>query len=101
MRDRNGRSRDAGDALLHLAQEQRLAIRVLDMDVTDESAIPDAVGEILREASRIDIVVNNAGLMSIGLAEGFTETQAAHQMDVNFLGPVRLCRVTRPSTIGS
>jgi NAD(P)-dependent dehydrogenase (short-subunit alcohol dehydrogenase family) len=96
MRDRDGRNRDSGDALLHLAQEQKLAIRVLDMNVTDESAIQDAVGEILRETSRIDIVVNNAGLMSIGLAEGFTEAQAAHQMDVNFLGPVRVCRAVLP-----
>ena len=56
MRDRNGRNRDAGDALLRLAKEQSLAIRVFDMNVKDESAIQDAVGEILRDASRIDIV---------------------------------------------
>jgi NAD(P)-dependent dehydrogenase (short-subunit alcohol dehydrogenase family) len=90
MRDLNGRNRDSSDALLRLAKEQGLAIRVLDMDVKDEAAIQDAVGEILRETSRIDIVVNDAGLMSIGLAQGFTEAQAAHQMDVNFLGPVRV-----------
>jgi len=96
MRDRNSRNRDAADGILRLAKEQGLAIRVLDMDVKDESAIQGAVGEILRETSRIDIVVNNAGLMSIGLAEGFTEAQAAHQMDVNFLGPVRVCRAVLP-----
>ncbi|HEX8802446.1 MAG TPA: hypothetical protein VF772_27735 [Terriglobales bacterium] len=55
MRDRHGRTREAGDALLHLAKEQSLAIRVLDMEVKDESAIQDAVGEILRETPRIDI----------------------------------------------
>ena len=32
-------------------------------------AIEGVVDEILRETSRIDVVVNNAGLMSIGLAE--------------------------------
>jgi NAD(P)-dependent dehydrogenase (short-subunit alcohol dehydrogenase family) len=96
MRDRNGRNREAGDALTRLAKDQNLAIRVLDVDVQDESAIQDAVDEILRETTRIDIVVNNAGLMSIGLAEGFTEAQAAQQMDVNFLGPVRVCRAVLP-----
>jgi NAD(P)-dependent dehydrogenase (short-subunit alcohol dehydrogenase family) len=96
MRDRNGRNRDAGDALLRVGREQGLAIRVLEMDVKDESAIQNTVDEILREASRIDVVVNNAGMMSIGLAEGFTEVQAAHQMDVNFLGPVRVCRAVLP-----
>lgn len=96
MRDRNGRNRDAGDALLQLGKEQSLSIRVLDLDVQDETSIQGAVGEILRETSRIDIVVNNAGLMSIGLAEGFTEAQAVHQMDVNFMGPVRVCRAVLP-----
>ena len=55
MRDRHGRTREAGDALLHLAKEQSLAIRVLDVEVKDESAIQDAVAEILRETPRIDI----------------------------------------------
>jgi NAD(P)-dependent dehydrogenase (short-subunit alcohol dehydrogenase family) len=41
-------------------------------------------------------VVNNAGLMSIGLAEGYTEGQAPQQLDVNFLGPVRVCRAALP-----
>jgi hypothetical protein len=45
MRDRHGRKREAGDALLCLAKEQSLAIRVIDMDVKDESAIQDAVSE--------------------------------------------------------
>jgi NADP-dependent 3-hydroxy acid dehydrogenase YdfG len=69
MRDRNGRNRDAGDALLHLASEHTLAIRVLEMDVQDEEEIEGVVDQIVRETSRIDVVVNNAGLMSIGLAE--------------------------------
>jgi NAD(P)-dependent dehydrogenase (short-subunit alcohol dehydrogenase family) len=37
MRDLNGRNRDAGDALLRVANEQNLAIRVLNMDVKDDS----------------------------------------------------------------
>jgi NAD(P)-dependent dehydrogenase (short-subunit alcohol dehydrogenase family) len=96
MRDRNSRNRDAGDALLHLASEHSLAIRVLEMDVQDEEAIEGVVDQIVRETSRIDVVVNNAGLMSIGLAEGYTEAQATHQLDVNFLGPVRVCRAVLP-----
>lgn len=96
MRDRNGRNRDAGDALTSLAREHSLSIRVLEMDVQHDGAIRSVVDQILLESQRIDVVVNNAGLMSIGLAEGFTEAQAAHQMDVNFMGPVRVCRAVLP-----
>jgi NAD(P)-dependent dehydrogenase (short-subunit alcohol dehydrogenase family) len=35
--------------------------------------------------------------MAIGITEAFTETQAAAQMDVNFMGAVRLCRAVLPS----
>jgi NAD(P)-dependent dehydrogenase (short-subunit alcohol dehydrogenase family) len=34
--------------------------------------------------------------MSIGIAEAFTEAQVQQQMDVNFLGPVRMCRAVLP-----
>src|SRR4051812_16480914 len=77
MRERNGRNRNAADDLLRFAQEQRLAIRVVSMDVQDEASVQRGVSSILKETSRIDAVVNNAGLMSIGLAEGFTEAQTA------------------------
>lgn len=96
MRNRDDRNRHAAENLLQVAQEQRLDIRVLDMDVQNEGSVCSAVERLIDEASRIDVVVNNAGIMSIGLAEGFTEAQVAHQMDVNFLGPVRVCRAVLP-----
>jgi NAD(P)-dependent dehydrogenase (short-subunit alcohol dehydrogenase family) len=96
MRERDGRNRDAAEGLLRLAHEEQLKIQVVGMDVQDEASIHRALDQILRESSRIDVVVNNAGLMSIGLAEGFTEAQTAHQMDVNFMGPVRVCRSVLP-----
>lgn len=75
MRDRNGCNRDVGDSLLRLANEHSLAIRVLEMNVQHEEAIEGVVDEILRETSRIDVVVNNAGLMSIGLAKATPKRQ--------------------------
>jgi NAD(P)-dependent dehydrogenase (short-subunit alcohol dehydrogenase family) len=51
---------------------------------------------LLHETGHLDVLVNNAGHMSIGIAEAFTEAQAAEQMDINFLGAVRLCRAVLP-----
>jgi NAD(P)-dependent dehydrogenase (short-subunit alcohol dehydrogenase family) len=34
-----------------------------------------AIDLVMQEAGRLDVAVNNAGIMSIGLAEGFTEEQ--------------------------
>src|SRR3954466_6749833 len=96
MRELNGHNRSAAESLLRVASEERLPVRLLEMDVSDSASIQSAIEQTLREVPHIDVVVNNAGLMSIGLAEGFTEAQVAHQMDVNFMGPVRVCRAVLP-----
>jgi NAD(P)-dependent dehydrogenase (short-subunit alcohol dehydrogenase family) len=51
---------------------------------------------MVRDAGRIDFVVNNAGIMSIGLAERYTEEQVARQMDVNFMCSFRVSRAALP-----
>jgi NAD(P)-dependent dehydrogenase (short-subunit alcohol dehydrogenase family) len=96
MRDlatRNLRSRQALD---QLAVDERLSLRTLEMDVSNADSVNRAVDVVLREQQRIDVVVNNAGLMSIGLAEGFTEEQVLHAMNVNFMGTFRLSRAVLP-----
>jgi NAD(P)-dependent dehydrogenase (short-subunit alcohol dehydrogenase family) len=66
------------------------------MDVRHTGSVQQAVDQVLRETGRLDVAVSNAGLMSIGLAEGFTEEQVLHQMNVNFMGAFRLARAALP-----
>lgn len=96
MRDVNTRNASASDALQRLAEEDNLTLRTMEMDVRDTDSVQRAVDQVHNADGRIDVVVNNAGLMSIGLAEGFTEQQVQHQMDVNFMGPFRVCRAVLP-----
>jgi len=89
---------NAGTALaLHtFGDEHEVALRTLEMDICDTASVLAAVDTVLRDAGRIDAVVNNAGLMSIGVSEAFTEEQVRHQMDVNFMGGFRLSRAVLP-----
>ena len=91
MRDTTTRNSDSKQALEQFAQEHKLPLQVLEMDVSDAESVKRAVERVVQDKKRIDAVVNNAGIMSIGLAEGFTEEQLLNAMDVNFLGA---CRVT-------
>lgn len=65
-------------------------------DVTCPQDAAAAVAQVLAEAGRIDILINNAGFGISGGVE-FTEPEAAkRQFDVNFFGMVHLCRAVLP-----
>ncbi len=68
----------------------------LTADVTCEASVARAVAQVLAEAGRIDLLVNNAGFGIAGAVE-FTETEEARrQFDVNYFGMVRVCRAVLP-----
>jgi NAD(P)-dependent dehydrogenase (short-subunit alcohol dehydrogenase family) len=96
MRDVGGRNREASAALTDAANRESLSVHVIDLDVTSTRSVDNAVALILSDARRLDVLVNNAGHMSIGIAEGFTEEQVRQQMEVNFFAPVQLCRAVLP-----
>ena len=68
----------------------------INIDVTDEAAVQNAVQAILEKEGRIDVVVNCAGFGISGAVE-FTElSEAKAQMDVNFFGMVNVNRAVLP-----
>ena len=75
---------------------ERSEFTSLCADVTDEHAVEQAVQTVLAREGRIDILVNNAGFGISGAAEFTDPAQARRQLDVNFLGTVRLCRAVLP-----
>jgi len=96
MRDVSTSNASAAQDLQRLADTEKLSVRVVEMDVQDAASVQSAVDAVLREARRLDVVVSNAGIMSIGITEGFTEEQAIRQMDVNFMGSFRVARAVLP-----
>ncbi|MBU2669686.1 SDR family oxidoreductase [Actinoplanes bogorensis] len=71
-------------------------LRVVEIDVTDQSSADRAVTEIMAAAGRIDVVVNNAGMIFPGPLEAFTAEEAQRQFDVNVLGALRVNRAALP-----
>jgi NAD(P)-dependent dehydrogenase (short-subunit alcohol dehydrogenase family) len=69
---------------------------VLPLDVTDRDAVFAAVNTAAEHFGRLDIVVNNAGTMSSGMVEEFTEAEARAQLEVNFFGAMWVCQAVLP-----
>lgn len=73
-----------------------LGIRPIAMDVTDDSSMVDGVREIVEQAGRIDVLVNNAGYGSYGALEDVSISEAKAQFEVNVFGAARLIQLVLP-----
>jgi NAD(P)-dependent dehydrogenase (short-subunit alcohol dehydrogenase family) len=92
MRDIEGRNRAAAAA----AREYPGDVRPIELDVSDQASVDDAVSALLAEAGRLDVVVHNAGHMALGPTEAFTPEQLAAAYDVNVLSTQRVNRAALP-----
>lgn len=72
--------------------------RVLPLvaDVTARDAVFAAVEKAVGHFGRLDIVVNNAGMLSMGMVEEFTEAEARAQLDLNFFGALWVSQAVMP-----
>jgi NAD(P)-dependent dehydrogenase (short-subunit alcohol dehydrogenase family) len=91
MRDPAGRNAKAAAAL------RGKGIHVVELDVTDDASVTRAAGEVLADAGRIDVLVNNAGMASAGVSEAFTADQAKALFDTNVVGVIRTTKAVLPA----
>jgi NAD(P)-dependent dehydrogenase (short-subunit alcohol dehydrogenase family) len=97
IRDTLQKNRDRADALTQLARQESLPLEILELDVLSEVGCQAAVNRILAEQGRIDTVVNNAGMLMVGVTEAFSIEQLAHIIDTNALSWLRVNRAVLPA----
>jgi short-subunit dehydrogenase len=71
-------------------------IRHIDCDVRDAESVQNAVAAVLSQTDSIDVVISNAGFGISGSVEFTDIREAERQMDVNFMGAVRLVQAILP-----
>src|SRR4051794_31945875 len=86
MRDPYGKNQRAADELTGVAQQKGLALEVLELDVTDELSVQQAVQAVQSRVGKIDVLVQNAALGMMGLSEACTSTQLRQIFEVNVFG---------------
>jgi len=92
-----GRNMKALAALGAQVSEEGGAIRTDITDVSDPANAPGLVGRMLGAFGQIDIVVNNAGAVAVGLIATQTDEDLRAQFGTHVIGPLAIVREALPS----
>ena len=68
----------------------------LEMDVTKQDHVDNAINQIIAEQGRIDVLVNNAGIAVYSAIEDVSMEDAMYQLEVNLFGIGRTVKATLP-----
>jgi NAD(P)-dependent dehydrogenase (short-subunit alcohol dehydrogenase family) len=72
----------AAPELSAIAAAEKLPIKILPMDVDDDASVSKTVAEVLADAGRIDVLVNNAGIQGSGPVEELPLTEFRRVMEL-------------------
>jgi len=90
------RRRDRLDALAAKIRGERGTALVLEADVTHEQRAHEAVARTVAELGRLDTLVNNAGVMLLGLVLDAPTDEWRRMVELNLLGVFYCARAALP-----
>ena len=96
MRAPETRNKKAADELTALDNTNAGKLTILDLDVTSDESVERAITTALSYGP-LDALVNNAGVMPVGITEAFTMTQIKDLFEVNVYGVARTARAALPA----
>jgi NAD(P)-dependent dehydrogenase (short-subunit alcohol dehydrogenase family) len=85
-----------GATIKSVAAKEGLPIRVVQLDVTEERSINDAVHSIISDVGKIDVLVNNAGYGLNGAFEDLAMEEIKAQYETNLFGVIRVTQAVLP-----
>ena len=86
----------SGDVLRGAAEDERLNLEVIKLDVDDSASVASAVGSVIENSGRIDVLVNNAGILKLTSVEEIPLEEARAVFETNVFGPLRMMQAVLP-----
>src|ERR687891_1414986 len=91
------RSPEKDTSIKEAVQKEGIPVRVIQLDVTDDTSVKNARDHILSEVGRIDILVNNAGYGLVGALEDLSIEEIKSQYETNLFGLIRVIHAVLPT----
>lgn len=92
MRNISAKNKEAAEELSSISN-----IEVVEMDITNDESVNEAVNHILLKYDRIDVLVNNAGITATGVLEAYSTDQVKNLFETNVFGVFRTYKAVLPS----
>ena len=88
---------EKGALIKNAVEKENLPIKVVQLDVTDDKSLKNAIDHVTSEDGRIDVLVNNAGYGLVGALEELSIEEIKAQYETNFFGLVRVIQAVLPT----
>ena len=90
------RNLDKSKAITNLKQKEKLSLEILQLDVTADESVKEAINKITSEQERIDVLINNAGYALVGAFEELSIEEFKEQYETNVFGVIRVTQAVLP-----
>lgn len=91
------RNPDSASELKKTIIDEKLPITLVKLDVNDDMSVRNAVDEVQKQAGRIDVLVNNAGIGKSGAIEAVSIEAAQKVFETNYFGAIRMVKAVLPA----
>ncbi len=96
MRGVDGSNAPKAEDLRRWSEANGNTLHVIELDVTSDASVAAAVDLVFASTSKLDVLVNNAGVGTWGLQEAFEVSQVQAMFNVNVFGILRMNRAVLP-----
>jgi NAD(P)-dependent dehydrogenase (short-subunit alcohol dehydrogenase family) len=90
------RNLNKSENIKSLAEKEKLPLKIVQLDVTDDRSVNNATQSITAESNRIDVLVNNAGYPLSGAFEDLGMEEIKAQYGTNLFGVIRVTQAVLP-----
>lgn len=90
------RNPSAAPALAATAKSEKLPITISALDVTSDTSVSNGIAKLIADHGAIDVLVNNAGVETVGSVEECPLDVVRSVMETNYFGTIRCVQAVAP-----
>ena len=90
------RNLESAGELQKIVAAEKLPVSLAALNVDDDASVDSALGKVLAEHGRLDVLVNNAGIGGGGSVEESSTARFREVMETNFFGALRCIKAVVP-----